>query len=108
MPKKTVIVIISANAEWQAVKEIVAPTEIHSTRLGEYFDLPINTGMSEMAIRFLHGGWGKISAAATAQQAIDLWQPELLVNLGTCGGFDGRIARGSIILATRTIVYDII
>jgi hypothetical protein len=60
------------------------------------------------AIRFFHGGWGKISAAATAQEAIDLWQPDLLVNLGTCGGFEGRIARGTIILVTRTIVYDIL
>jgi adenosylhomocysteine nucleosidase len=61
-----------------------------------------------VATRYLHGGWGKVSAAATAQQAIDLWQPDLLVNLGTCGGFLGRIQRGTIILVTRTIVYDII
>ena len=108
MDKPTVVVIISANAEWQAVKEILAPSDIHSTRLGEYFDLPIDTGTDILATRFLHGGWGKISAAATAQQAIDLWQPDLLVNLGTCGGFEGRIARGTILLVTRTIVYDII
>jgi hypothetical protein len=31
MHKKTVVVIISADAEWQAVKEILAPAEIHST-----------------------------------------------------------------------------
>lgn len=108
MPKKTVIVIISANAEWRAVEEILAPAEIHSTRLGEYFDLPGDTGEPLTAIRYFHGGWGKIAAAATAQEAIDLWQPDLLVNLGTCGGFEGRIARGTVILATRTIVYDIV
>ncbi len=107
MDKKSVIVIISANAEWQAVKEILAPAGIHSTRLGEYFDLPSGKESSAVATRFLHGGWGKVSAAATAQQAIDLWQPELLVNLGTCGGFLGRIERGTIMLVTRTIVYDI-
>ena len=39
MHKKSVVVIISANAEWQAVKEILVPAEIQSTRLGEYFDL---------------------------------------------------------------------
>ena len=108
MNNKPIIVIISANAEWQAVKEILAPDEIHTTRLGEHFDLPNGSGKHAMAIRFLHGGWGKVAAAATAQQAIDLWQPDLLVNLGTCGGFEGRIARGTIILATRTIIYDII
>jgi adenosylhomocysteine nucleosidase len=108
MHDHSVIVIISANAEWQAVKEILAPAKVHSTRLGEYFDLPTGKESSAVAARFLHGGWGKVSAAATAQQAIDLWQPDLLVNLGTCGGFLGRIERGTIILVSRTIVYDII
>jgi adenosylhomocysteine nucleosidase len=55
-----------------------------------------------------HGGWGKISAAATAQYVIDHFQPDLLVNLGTCGGFDGRIETGTIILVEQTLVYDII
>ena len=103
MSEKPVIVIISANAEWQAAREILVPAVIHSTRLGDYFDMkPAND------IRFFHGGWGKISAAMTAQAAIERWQPELLVNLGTCGGFAGRITRGTIILVTQTIVYDII
>lgn len=57
---------------------------------------------------FLHGGWGKIAAAASTQYAIDRWQPDLLVNLGTCGGFAGEIEKGEIILAKKTIVYDII
>jgi adenosylhomocysteine nucleosidase len=108
MDKKPVIVIISANAEWQAVKEILAPVEIHSTRLGDYFDSALGTGRYDSATRFFHGGWGKISAAATVQAAIDRWQPDLLVNLGTCGGFEGRITRGTIILVAQTIVYDIL
>ena len=108
MYKKSVVVIISANAEWQAVKEILAPAEIQSTWLGEYFDLLPDTGTHDKVTRFFHGGWGKISAAATAQFAIDRWQPDLLVNLGTCGGFEGRITRGTIILVTQTIVYDIL
>jgi len=29
-------------------------------------------------------------------------------NLGTCGGFEGRITHGTIILVTQTIVYDIL
>ena len=103
-----VLVLISANAEWRAVKEILTPTQIQSTPLGEYFDFMPGIGTPGAPIRFFHGGWGKISAAATAQSAIDRWQPDLLVNLGTCGGFAGRIARGAILLVTRTIVYDII
>lgn len=57
---------------------------------------------------FIHGGWGKISAAASTQYAIDNWRPSLLVNLGTCGGFEGAIERGTILLVEKTVVYDII
>ncbi|MGB8213703.1 MAG: VOC family protein [Anaerolineales bacterium] len=107
------LVLISAEAEWQAVKEILAPAAVKSTPLGEYFDWkPIpgthNVGTPDALTHFFHGGWGKISAAATTQYAIDRWQPDLLVNLGTCGGFAGRVERGAILLVTQTIVYDII
>ena len=103
-----ILVIISANAEWRAVKEILAPIEIQSTSMGETFTMQLDTGIRATKARFFHGGWGKISAAATAQYAIDHFQPYLLVNLGTCGGFEGRIARGTVILVEKTIVYDII
>ena len=39
---------------------------------------------------------------------IDHFKPDLLINLGTCGGFAGRIETGTIILVERTLVYDII
>jgi adenosylhomocysteine nucleosidase len=98
------IVIISAKAEWLAVKEILAPAKIQSTPLGETFEVTSGTWL----VTFFHGGWGKISAAASTQYVIDHFQPDLLINLGTCGGFEGRIARGTIILVNKTIVYDII
>lgn len=56
---------------------------------------------------FLHGGWGKISAAASAQYAIDHFDADFLINLGTCGGLDGRIETGDILLVEQTLVYDI-
>lgn len=103
---KTIVVLISANAEWRAIKEILAGRnlEIIPTPLGETFHLQLET----FALTFFHGGWGKISAAATAQYAIDHFQPELLVNLGTCGGLDGRATPGDILLVERTLVYDIV
>jgi adenosylhomocysteine nucleosidase len=100
MAEARAIVLISANAEWRAVKEILTPDEVRSTPLGETF----NVGH----LTYFHGGWGKISAAATTQYVIEHYKPELLINLGTCGGFEGRIARGTILLVTKTIVYDII
>lgn len=100
MGDQRIIVLISANSEWRAVKEILAPSRVLSTPPGETFAVRPFT--------YFHGGWGKISAAATTQYVIDHFQPTLLVNLGTCGGFESHIARGTVILVTKTIVYDII
>jgi adenosylhomocysteine nucleosidase len=99
-----IVVIISANAEWRAVKELYPNLEIQNSPYGEFADLTINT----RPLTLFHGGWGKISAAATAQYVIDHFRPDLLVNLGTCGGFTGRIETGTIMLVERALVYDII
>ena len=99
-----VVVIISANAEWRVAKELYPNHEIQTSPYGELFDLTLDT----RHLIFFHGGWGKISAAASAQYVIDHFKPDLLINLGTCGGFAGRIETGSIILVERTLVYDII
>jgi adenosylhomocysteine nucleosidase len=103
-----VVVIISSRFEWQAAKAILPPVEPQPSPYGEWFALDMDVAGCDEPVVFLHGGWGKIAAAASAQYAIDRWSPELLVNLGTCGGFEGEIERGVIILAERTIVYDII
>ena len=100
MGEQRVVLLISSGSEWKAVKEILHPLEVRSTPLGETFDF--------QQVTCFHGGWGKISASATTQYAIDQFHPDLLVNLGTCGGFEGRIERGVIILVTRTIIYDIL
>ena len=99
-----IIVIISANAEWRVVKELYPNLDLQRSPFGEYADLELGS----QPVTLFHGGWGKISAAATAQYAIDHFQPDLLVNLGTCGGFAGRIETGMVILVERTLVYDII
>lgn len=55
----------------------------------------------------MRGGWGKVSAAASTQWAIDHYHPDLIINLGTCGGLVGRIDRNEIVLVERTWQYDI-
>lgn len=96
----TILVLISADAEWQAVKAILHPTALDTSPFGELF--------WQAKVIYFQGGWGKISAAASAQYALDRFRPSLLVNLGTCGGFAGKIERGAILLVTKTIVYDIL
>jgi adenosylhomocysteine nucleosidase len=100
MNKNSVVVLVSANAEWRTVKDLLAPPSVQTSPLGETFGTPDAT--------YFHGGWGKISAAATAQYVVDHFHPGLLVNLGTCGGFAGWIERGDLLLVTETIVYDIL
>ena len=113
------VVLISANAEWRSIKPLFPAVEVHASPLGEWFDAQLVSPRSS-PITFFHGGWGKISAAATAQYVIDHFQPDLLVNLGTCGGFEdctlapnavrcsAGVETGTIILVEKTIVYDII
>ncbi len=103
-----VVVLISADIEWQVVNEIYPQVEIHTTPVGGWFTLRLGASTTSRDVIFLHGGWGKIAAAASTQYAIDHWRPDLLVNLGTCGGFDGQTEKGEIILVDRTVVYDIV
>jgi len=97
------VVLISADEEWEAINRLFLQAGIRHSALGELFDIQVD----DIAVTFFHGGWGKISAAASAQYVIDQFKPELLVNIGTCGGLEGRVEQGAIILVERTIVYDI-
>jgi len=42
------------------------------------------------------------------QYVIDTYSPDLIVNLGTCGGFEGTVEPGDVILVDQTYVYDIV
>src|SRR5438552_4161425 len=98
-----VVVLISANAEWQVIRTLYSNIEPQTSPLGEWLSVEIDIGDRKEAVVFFHGGWGKIAAAASAQYVIDRWTPTLLINLGTCGGFEGEIEKGTIILVERTI-----
>jgi adenosylhomocysteine nucleosidase len=102
-----VVVLVSADAEWRATRGHYPEAAYEATPFGETSQVSTSAGNRQYALRFLHGGWGKIAAGASTQYAIDRWRPALLVNLGTCGGIRGRVERGEIILVERTLVYDI-
>jgi len=104
---KTVVVLISADAEWTAVKELLGPSCLHRSPYGEFFFCHPASNYPQELIYF-QGGWGKIYAAGSTQYVIDRFNPTILFNLGTCGGIEGRIERGKIVLAERTLVYDLI
>jgi adenosylhomocysteine nucleosidase len=103
-----VVVIISADQEWRVLLDLLPEVELQASPLGQWFSLDMEIHDQPEAVWFFHGGWGKIAAAASAQYVIDRWQPALLLNMATCGGFAGHVEKDTIILAERTIVYDII
>ena len=103
-----VAVVVSAGQEWDIVRERFAHNSLSLSPYGEWCVAPVDVAGRAESVVFFHEGWGKIAAAAATQYVIDRWQPQLIVNLGTCGGFDGAIERDTVVLAERTLVYDII
>jgi adenosylhomocysteine nucleosidase len=99
-----IVVLISAIAEWEGVRPLFPGIAIQQSPYGESMDLILNT----WDLTLYHSGWGKIASAGMMQYVIDHDSPDLVVNLGTCGGFEGEVEQGDVILVERTFVYDIV
>ncbi len=98
-----VVILVCADAEWGVVRLRFDDNPCQSSPFGEYFTI----NLEKWRCTYFQTGWGKIASAAGTQYAIDRFHPDLLINIGTCGGFSGLTERGQIILVERTIVYDI-
>jgi len=103
---QVVAVVVSATAEWRALEKLYPGQPRRRSPFGEWFTLPGDP--AGLVTALVYGGWGKIAAAASAQYVIDRFAPQLLVNLGTCGGLAGQVGRGEVLLADETLVYDIV
>jgi adenosylhomocysteine nucleosidase len=97
-------IIISANMEWKVIKKVYPHEKYQKSNWGEYF----YTQVGGQEVLFFHEGWGKVAAAGATQYVIDNFKPKVLINLGTCGGFEGEVNRLDVILVDKTIIYDII
>ena len=98
------VVLISAITEWDAVKDVLTPKNIENTPYGECFDAIFNN----QVVTLFHTGWGKAASAGAMQYVIDHYTPDVTINLGTCGGFEGDVNLDDIILVERTFIYDIV
>jgi adenosylhomocysteine nucleosidase len=96
-------VIVSANTEWECVKPMFPEAVIEHSPYGEYFF----ENIAENRVLFFHGGWGKVAAAGSTQYVIDHFKPAFIINLGTCGGIEGRIRRFEVVAVQRVVIYDI-
>ncbi len=108
MSEENILVIISADTEWKIVCTLLKPESTHDSPYGHYFEIVVPVKNKEKYVIFFHGGWGKVSAAASTQYSINRFNPVLLINLGTCGGFKGFNEKNKIILVEKAIIYDII
>jgi adenosylhomocysteine nucleosidase len=98
-----IVLLFSANYEWQSWIDIHKDPDLSVTPFGGVFKHVVD----RHPVISMQGGWGKVSAAASTQWAIDHYHPDLIINLGTCGGLEGRINRHEIILVEKTWQYDI-
>lgn len=96
-------VLVSANAEWRVVRPLFAASPVATSPYGEYLFAEVG----RERVLFFHGGWGKVAAAGSTQYVIDRFHPARLINLGTCGGVEGRIERFAVAIAEKAVVYDI-
>lgn len=104
MPLNLIPVLVSANGEWDAVVSILQPKSIQQSPIGAHFRVEL----AGQLCHFFHSGWGKIATAASTQYVIDQYHPELIINIGTCGGFAGTGTVGEVLLVSETVVYDIV
>ncbi len=101
-----IVILITAEAEWKVTMGFYGVTNPESGPYASFRNTILVSGRTQPVV-FVYSGSGKIAAAAASQFAVDHWCPSLLVNVGTCGGFDGDVAEGEVILAEQTAVYDI-
>jgi adenosylhomocysteine nucleosidase len=97
-------VVVSANAEWEGVKPLFPEAEVSRFPFGECFE----RFLGDFPVTFFHAGWGKTASAGALQYVLDHHGPDLVVNLGTCGGFAGLVNQGEVILVDRAFIYDIV
>lgn len=98
------LIVVSAIAEWDGLKPLFPDSEIQHFPYGECFQ----TTLDQFPVTFFHTGWGKTASAGSLQYLLDHYSPDVVVNLGTCGGFEGVVQQGDVILVDRTFIYDIV
>ncbi len=105
--KGQIIILISADNEWNVVRDYLRPVEVLCSPFGEWFQHDFDIQDRHVNVAFFQTGCGKIPAAAATQFVIDKYNPRIIINFGTCGGFKGKVEKEDILLVEKTVVYDI-
>jgi len=97
---------VCARGEWRSLKKILGNTEVEikTYPFGEY----IRCMIKDKECIFFHSGATKTRSSAACQYAIDNWEAEIIIVLGTCGGVDTRLKTLDVVIADKTAQYDCI
>ena len=100
----TVGIQICSGSEWRATKALLAlsPGQLGSFPYGEHASVTI----ADRACVVFHSRRTKTRAAGACQYAIDHWDVDPLLVLGTCGGVAKHLRVGDIVFATQTVQWD--
>lgn len=97
---------VCSRDEWVAAKKIL-DINIENVKLypyGEYFEHRFHN--KDAVIYF--SGATKTRSSGACQYAIDNWEPELLFVAGTSGGVGESLKKLDIVIADKTVQYDVI
>ncbi|MGA3012849.1 MAG: hypothetical protein ABSD71_02315 [Bacteroidales bacterium] len=102
-----IVILVCSDFEWKVVRKQFKDEKLEVSPYGNWFFHPMRKTVKKEVIWF-KSGWGKIGSAGATQYVIDRWKPELIINIGTCGGFYGKIDLYQPVLIKKTVVYDLI
>ncbi|TDL34468.1 5'-methylthioadenosine/S-adenosylhomocysteine nucleosidase [Jeotgalibacillus sp. S-D1] len=76
-------------------KEIVANSEFTSGR------------MNDSEVVLVKSGIGKVNAAMTTTILLERYQPDLIINTGSAGGFEASLNVGDVVISTEVRHHDV-
>jgi adenosylhomocysteine nucleosidase len=101
-----IVILVCSDFEWKVVLNTFKKKKLGDSPYGNWFSQ--NQYRLGREVIWFKSGWGKIGSAGSTQYVIDKWKPDLIINIGTCGGFMGKIDLYQIVLVKKTVVYDMI
>jgi len=102
-----IVILVCSDFEWVVVRKRFKNEDLNHSPYGNWFLHPDKQTNKNEVIWF-KSGWGKIGSAGSTQYVIDKWKPDLIINIGSCGGFRGKIDLYQLVLIKKTVVYDMI
>lgn len=109
-PKADVVIVTALPLERDAVLKYLPATTRHITKHRVYYHTELLTERSWRynVVLLSMTAMGNVPAAAATTQAIDVWNPEVLILTGIAGGFRGGLKGqlGDLIVAEQIVGYE--